>query len=101
MSPSIVIENLVKIRLKTDVLLNVSTVRLVLSEIMETSSRLSYQNFVDLVGEFRPRRPFSRFFVSRLCSLDDMETGGFNLLLTLAWVHRYEADIAEINRPHT
>lgn len=46
---------------------------------MKISLRISYEYFDDLVGEFRPRRPFSRFFVSRLYSLDDMETGGFKL----------------------
>lgn len=46
---------------------------------MKISSTTSYDYFIDLVGEFRPRRPFSSFFVSRLYSLDDMETGGFEL----------------------
>lgn len=102
MSPSIVIENPVKIRLKTEVFINVSVVHCVLREIIEISSRTSYQNFDDLVGEFRPRRPFSRFFVSRLYSLDDMETGGFNLLLTLACVHQYEANVTKTDMPsHT
>lgn len=46
---------------------------------MKIPSRISYAYLDDLVGEFRPRRPFSRFFVSSLYCLDDMETGGFKL----------------------
>lgn len=60
-------------------MINVHTARCILHVSVKISSRISYEYLDDLVGEFRPRRPFSRFFVSSLYSLDDMETGGFKL----------------------
>lgn len=84
MSPSIVIEKPVKIRLNKRSSNKCTHNLLFLTRFVKISSRISYKYLDDLVGEFRPRRPFSRFFVSRLYSLDDMETGGFKFLLTLA-----------------
>lgn len=49
----------------------------VLRTFMEQLIQMGFSYIGALVGEFRPRRPFSTFFVSRVCSRATWNLAGF------------------------